>query len=91
MRFHRKNPLSLTSILVIREQTSFVYIAEFVWENRRKMAESQMKSKGQKIASGCRHFTSEWDSHHFCRSCRDKKKGDDVCVTSNEEDCYICL
>ena len=55
------------------------------------MAESQIKSKGQKIASGYRHFTSEWDSHHYCWSCRDKKKGDDVCVTSKEEDCYICL
>ena len=54
------------------------------------MAESQIKSKGQKIASGCRHFTAEWDSHHFSWACRDKK-GDDVCVTSKEEDCYICL
>ena len=55
------------------------------------MAESQIKTKGQRIASGCRHFTAEWDSHHFCWACRDKKKGDDVCVTSKEEDCYICL
>ena len=55
------------------------------------MAESQIRSKGQKIASECRHFTSEWDSHHFCWSCRDKKKGDDVCVTSKKEDYYICL
>ena len=28
--------------------------------------------------------------HHFCWACRDKKKGDDVCVTS-KEDCYICF
>ena len=55
------------------------------------MAESQIKSKGQKIASGYRHLTSEWDSHRFCWSCRDKKKGDDVCVTLKEDVCYICL
>ena len=55
------------------------------------MAESQIKSKGQKIATGCRHFTADWGSHHYCWSCRDKKKRDDVCVTSKEEDCYICL
>ena len=59
--------------------------------NFEEMAESQIKSKGQKIAAGCRHFTAEWDSHHYCWACRDKKKGDDVCVTSKEEDCYICL
>ena len=59
--------------------------------NFEEMAESQIKSKGQKIAAGCRHFTSDWDSHHYCWTCRDKKKGDDVCVTSKEEDCYICL
>ena len=52
---------------------------------------AKLSPKGQKIASGCRHFTSESDSHHFCWSCRDKRKGDDVCVTSKEEDCYICL
>ena len=83
--------LSLTSILVVREQTLFVYIDEFVWKYRRKIAESQIKSKGQKIASGCHQFTSDWDSHHYCWSYRDKKKGDDVCVTSKEADCYICL
>ena len=85
-----ETPLSLTSILVVREQTSFVYFAVFVWKFE-EMAESQIKTKGQRIASGCRHFTAEWDSHHFCWACRDKKKGDDVCVTSKEEDCYICL
>ena len=55
------------------------------------MVESQIKSNGQKIASGCRHFTSEWDSHHYWWLCRDKKKGGDVCVTLKEEDCYIYL
>ena len=30
-------------------------------------------------------------SHHFCPSCRDKGKGDDVCVIEKQEDCYICL
>ena len=59
--------------------------------NFEEMAESQIKSKGQKIAAGCRHFTAEWDSHHYYWACKDKKKGDDVCVTSKEEDCYICL
>ena len=55
------------------------------------MAEGQIKSKGQRIAPGCHHFTSKWDSHHYCWSCRDKKKGYDVCVTSKEEDCYVCI
>ena len=63
----------------------------YLFGNFEEMAESQIKSKGQKIAVGCRHFTSDWDSHHYCWSCRDKKEGDDVCVTSKEEDCYICL
>ena len=30
-------------------------------------------------------------SSHFCISCREKNKGDDVCVTSKEEDCFVCL
>ena len=45
--------------------------------NFEEMAESQIKSKGQKIAAGCRHFTAEWDSHHYYWACKDKKKGDD--------------
>ena len=55
------------------------------------MAEGQIKSKGQKLASGCRHTVFEWDHHHFCISCREKNKGDDVCVTLKEEECFICL
>ena len=54
------------------------------------MAEVQVK-KGQKQASGCRHFMEYWDSHHLCPSCRDKGKGDDVCVIEKQENCYICL
>ena len=54
------------------------------------MAEVQVK-KGQKQASGCRHFMGDWDSHHYCPSCRDKGKGDDDCVVEKQEDCYICL
>ena len=34
---------------------------------------------------------ADWDSHHYCPSCRDKGKGDDVCVVEKQEDCYICL
>ena len=40
----------------------FVYTIEFV---SLKMADGQIKFKGQKMAPGCRHFTSEWDSHHY--------------------------
>ena len=47
--------------------------------------------KGQKQASGCRHFMANWHLHHYCPSCRDKGKGDDVCVTEKQENCYICL
>ena len=55
------------------------------------IGEGLIKSKGQRIAPGCRHSTSEWDLHHCCWSCRDKKNGDDVGVTSKEEDCYISI
>ena len=34
---------------------------------------------------------SDWDFHNYCPSCRDKGKGDDVCVKEKPEDCYICL
>ena len=54
------------------------------------MAKVQVK-KGQKQASGCHYFMADWDSHHYCPSCRDKGKGDDVCVVEKQEDCYICL
>ena len=53
------------------------------------MAESQLKST--KRASGCGHPLYDWDSHLFCYPCRDKGKGQDVCVTSKEEDCFNCL
>ena len=53
------------------------------------MAESQLKSS--KRALGCGHPTYDWDTHLFCYPCRDKGKGQDVCVTSNEEDCFNCL
>ena len=55
------------------------------------MAEGQIKNKGQKLAVGCRYTAFEWDHHHFCVSCREKNKGNDVCVTSKEEDCFVCL
>ena len=55
------------------------------------MAEGQIKSKGQKLAARCRHTSFEWDHHRFCLYCREKNKGDDVCVTSKEEDCFVCL
>ena len=54
------------------------------------MAEIQVK-KGNKQSPGCRHFMSDWDSHNNCPSCRDKGKGDDVCVKEKPEDCYICF
>ena len=54
------------------------------------MAKVQVK-KGQRQASGCCHFMVDWDSHHYCPSCRDKGEGDDVCVVKKQEDCYICL
>ena len=53
------------------------------------MAESQLKST--KRASGCGHPLYGWDTHLFCYPCRDKGKGQDVCVTSKEEDCFNCL
>ena len=33
----------------------------------------------------------DWDSHHYCPFCRDKGKGDDVCVVEKQVDCYISL
>ena len=53
------------------------------------MAKSQLKST--KSASGCGHPLYDWDTHLFCYPCRDKGKGQDVCVTSKEEDCFNCL
>ena len=47
--------------------------------------------KPNKQAPGFRHFVSDWDSHNYCSSCRDKGKGDDICVKEKPEDCYICL
>ena len=80
-----------TSILVIREQASlFTLFNLFLYDEVVNMGEGQIKSKGPKIAPGGHCFTSEFDSHHYYWSCRDKKKGD-VCVTSKEEDCYICI
>ena len=72
--------------LVVKEQTSWrqFYILIIF-----KMVEVQVK-KGQKQASGCCHFMADWDSHHFCPSCRDKGKGDGVCVVEQQEDYYIC-
>ena len=54
------------------------------------MAEIPVR-KGQKQASDCRHFMVDWEPHHYCPSCRDKGKGDGVCVTEKQENCYLCL
>ena len=64
-----------------------VEAARFLWKFI--MAESQLKST--KRASGCGHPLYDWDTHLFCYPCRDKGKGQDVCVTSKEEDCFNCL
>ena len=53
------------------------------------MAESQLKST--KRASGCGHPLYDWDTHLFCYPSRDKGKGQDVCVTAKEQDCFNCL
>ena len=53
------------------------------------MVEEQVKNKGQKLASGCHHITFDWGHHHFCLSCRYKSKGDDISVTSKEENYFI--
>ena len=41
--------LSLTSILVVREQTLFVYIAEFVWRIRRRWLKVRSSPKDRKL------------------------------------------
>ena len=68
-----------------------VHRKQIVFAANSTMAEGQIKSKGQKLAVCCHHTAYEWDHHHFCVSCREKNKGDDVCVTSKEEDCFVCL
>ena len=55
------------------------------------MAEGQIKNKGQKLAVVSRHTAFEWDHHCFCVSFKEKNKGDDFCVISKEEDCFVCL
>ena len=37
----------------------------------------------------CQHFFLPFDSHNYCPSCREAKKGDDPCVTL-ESPCDIC-
>ena len=64
------------------ERSSFNFSAKI-------MAESQLKSS--KCAPGCGPPIYDWDTHLFCYPCRDKGKGQDVCVTSKEEDCFNCL
>ena len=76
-------PVSLTFNLVIVNKSCFLRI--LLWQKGR------LKVRGQKLAVGCHHTAYEWDHHHFCVSCREKNKGDDVCVTSKEEDCFVCL
>ena len=71
------------------ERSSFNFwsswrLCVFLWKVI--MAESQLKST--KRASGCGHPLYNWDTHLFCYPCRDKGKGQDVCVTSKEEDCF---
>ena len=51
-----------------------------------KMAEIQVK-KSNKQAPECRHFMSDWDSYNYWPYCRDKRKGDDICVREKPEDC----
>ena len=56
------------------------------------MADSQVKnSKELKRAPGCGHPLFDWDCHQFCFPCREKGRGNDVCVKNKEEDCFICL
>ena len=37
----------------------------------------------------CRHFYLPFDLHNYCHSCREAGKGDDPCVT-NEQQCLLC-
>ena len=54
-----------------------------------KMAESTKSTT--KRAEGCGHPIFDWDSHKYCFPCRDKGKGEDICATQPQEDCYTCI
>ena len=69
----------LIQFLVVVEATRFL----------QSMAESQLKSTRR--APGCGHPIYDWDTHNHCFPCHEKGKGQDVCVTSKEEDCFNCL
>ena len=86
MSVHPHRPLSagvyqeiLIQFLVIVEARRFL----------QSMAESQLKST--RLAPGCGHPIYDWDTHNLCFPCCEKGKGQDVCVTSKEEDCFNCL
>ena len=56
------------------------------------MADAQVKNLRElKRAPGCGHPLFDWDCHQFCFPCREKGCGNDVCVKSKEEGCFICL
>ena len=55
----------------------------------RSMAESQLKSTRR--APSCGHPIFVWDTHNHCFPCREKGKGQDLCFTAKEEDCFNYL
>ena len=48
-----------------------------------------MSSPGQKRGS-CGHAMASFDGHVFCARCRDKKKGEDLCVKSPDSESNFC-
>ena len=51
------------------------------------MSSHQTSAKAR--SSKCRHFCFPFDLHHYCPTCRESGKGDDLCVT-NQGTCKIC-
>ena len=60
-----ETPFRFTLILVMREQTSF---QQFSFVKSFNMVEGQVKRKGQKLATGYRHITFNWDPHHHAET-----------------------
>ena len=75
MRLHRKNPVK-PHFNFGHQGANFVCLHCCIrLEISEKMAESQIKSKGQKIAAGCHHFTSDWDSPSLLLVLQRQEKG----------------
>ena len=51
----------------------------------------KMADNSTKRAEGCGHPIFDRDCHKYCFPCRDKGKGEDICASKPQEECYSCI